>query len=299
MYVIATSPRLSRGRSTPATLAMSALRLLVPEGRRGPVRGYPCRALCRGFLQMMRVTPCRLTILQCSQRVFTDGLTFIVFALLLEPVRDAPAREVVGRELDLHAVAREDPDEVHSHLPAHVREHLVAVLQLHAEHRVRERLHHRALDLDRVFFRHLRVSTSGSPSVTATVCSKCAAKLPSLVTAVQPSSRILTSQLPIVIIGSIASTIPGRSCGPRPGSPKFGTCGSSCRARPIPCPTKARTTDRPCASTCACTAWETSESRRPGQHSLIARSRLSRVTSSSFWTAAGTGPTASVNAQSA
>jgi len=26
---------------------------------------------------MMRVTPRRLTILQCSQRTFTDGLTFI------------------------------------------------------------------------------------------------------------------------------------------------------------------------------------------------------------------------------
>src|SRR5207244_1681658 len=136
------------------------------------------------------------------------------------------------------------------YLAAHVREHPMTVVQLHSEHRVRQRLHHGPFDLDRVFFRHLRVSTSGSPSVTATVCSKCAAKLPSLVTAVQPSSRILTSQLPIVIIGSIASTIPGRSCEPRPGSPKFGTCGSSCRARPIPCPTKARTTDRPCASTC-------------------------------------------------
>src|SRR5439155_24631546 len=46
-----------------------------------------------------------------------------------------------------------------------------------------------------------------------------------------PISRIVTSQLPIVTIGSIASTIPGLSCGPRPGSPKFGTWGSSCRAR--------------------------------------------------------------------
>src|SRR5712691_849912 len=353
MYVIATSPRLSRGRSTPATLAIVALRFSlssggfaaappvraptlpaqplswgeVPEGgQRPPPGNYPCRALCRGFLQMMRVTPRRLMILQCSHRALIDGLTFIARSRsivrapaspaqplpggrlgggrrgplrLLESIRDPAAREVVRRQLDLHAVAREDPDEVHPHLAAHVREHPVAVVQLHSEHRVRQRLHHGPFDLDRVFFRHFRVNTSGSPSVTATVCSKWAARLPSFVTAVHPSSRILTSQLPIVTIGSIASTMPGRSCGPRPGSPKFGTWGSSWSARPMPCPTNARTTDRPCASTCDWTAWDTSESRRPGQHSLMASSRLSRVTSSSFWTFGGTTPTASVSAQSA
>src|SRR5881296_4714840 len=40
--------------------------------------GYPWRALCRGFLQITRVTPRRLMILQCSQRTLIDGLTFIV-----------------------------------------------------------------------------------------------------------------------------------------------------------------------------------------------------------------------------
>src|SRR5205823_4257832 len=39
--------------------------------------GYPWRALCRGFLQITRVTPRRLMILQCSQRTLIDGLTFI------------------------------------------------------------------------------------------------------------------------------------------------------------------------------------------------------------------------------
>src|SRR5438445_9869605 len=266
---------------------------------------------------MIRTTPWRLMILQCSQRVLTDGLTFIASRLadappLFEPVRDAAAREVVRRQLDLHAVPGQDPDEVHPHLAADVGQHAMAALRLDAEHRVRQRLHHGPLDLDRVFFGHrsrsqaaravppgFRVSTSGPLSVTAIVCSKWAARLPSLVTAVHPSSRILTSQLPIVTIGSIASTMPGRSCGPRPGSPKFGTWGSSWSARPMPCPTNARTTDRPCASTCDWTAWDTSESRRPGQHSLMASSRLSRVTSSSFWTFGGTTPTASVSAQSA
>src|SRR2546422_8999717 len=89
----------------------------------------------------------------------------------LESVRDPAPREVVRRQLDLHPIAREDPDEVHPHLAAHVREHPVTVVQLHSEHRVRQRLHHGPFDLDRVFLRHFRVSTSGSPSVTATVCS--------------------------------------------------------------------------------------------------------------------------------
>src|SRR2546426_3890378 len=228
---------------------------------------------------MTRVTPRRLTILQCSQRALIDGRTFIS-SLLLESVRDPAPREVVRRQLDLDAVAGQDADEVHAHLAADVREHPMAALELHAKHRVRQRLHHRAFDLDRVFFRHAQatwterpvrlVRTSGSASVTAIVCSKCAARLPSRVTAVHPSSRTFTSQLPIVTIGSIASTMPGRSWGPRPGSPKFGTWGSSCSARPIPWPTNARTTEKPCRSTCAWTACETSERRRPGRHSWMA-----------------------------
>ena len=44
---------------------------------------------------------------------------------------------------------------------------------------------------------------------------------------VQPSSIIDTSDEPAVIIGSIAMVIPSESRGPRPGSPKFGMCGSS------------------------------------------------------------------------
>src|SRR3989475_4287921 len=232
----------------------------------GVLRSQPCRCLWRGFLQMIRTTPLRRTTLQCSQRALIDGLTFIsALALLreplarraarlsLEPVRDAAASQIVRRQFHLDPVTGQDPDEVHPHLAAHVRQHAMAVLQLHAKHRVGERLHHRALDLDRIFFRHHAatrlVSTSGPLSVTAMVCSKCAARLPSLVTAVHPSSRMRTSYEPIVTIGSMATTMPFLSCGPWPGSPKFGICGSSCRFRPIPWPTNARTTPKPWAST--------------------------------------------------
>src|SRR3989475_9409901 len=183
MYVTAISPRFSLGRSTPATLAIFLSPSLFERRlcRRNPILGeasegavapcgraceapppkfYPCRCLCRGFLQMIRTTPRRLTILQCSQRTLTDGRTFIS-SLLLEPVRDPAPCEVVRRQLDLHAVPRQDADEVHAHLAAHVREHAVAALQLHAEHRVRQRLHDGALDLDRVFFGHAPLTPPG------------------------------------------------------------------------------------------------------------------------------------------
>ncbi len=38
---------------------------------------------------------------------------------------------------------------MHPHLPADVREHFVPVVELHAEHRVGQRLGDRALELDR------------------------------------------------------------------------------------------------------------------------------------------------------
>src|SRR5438876_9327674 len=153
MWGMAPSPRLSGGGSPPATLAIFPLLSLERQlCRRNPCssagfaratllgggsgRGatppsgfYPCRALCRGFLQMMRVTPRRLMILQCSHRALIDGLTFIarrsLLAVLFESIRDPAARAVVRRQLDLHALARAHPDAVHPPLAAHVHEHPV------------------------------------------------------------------------------------------------------------------------------------------------------------------------------
>ena len=60
-------------------------------------------------------------------------------------------------------------------------------------------------------------SESGTRSrVTTTVCSKCADRLPSRVTAVHPSPSTFTAGLPKFTIGSIASTMPSASRGPRP-----------------------------------------------------------------------------------
>lgn len=64
-----------------------------------------------------------------------------------------------------------------------------------------------------------RVSISGPSFVIATVCSKCAANPPSLVTKAYPSLPFLIAHFPVTTIGSIAITIPGTSFSPIPAFP--------------------------------------------------------------------------------
>ena len=98
---------------------------------------------------MTMVVPCRLITRQRSHMGLTDGRTFIVTSPV--PVGDPAAIEVVGAELDLDLVAREDPDVVLPHLPGDGREHGVAPVELHPEHRARERFDDLAFDLDLLF----------------------------------------------------------------------------------------------------------------------------------------------------
>ena len=143
-----------------------------------PFERYPWRCLWRGLVQITRTTPFRLMILHFSHRTLTDGFTFIsrsqpsaishqlglasqaesgsltAAGSLFEPVRDAPARQVVGGELHLDPVAGEDPNKIHAHLPRDVRQHSVPIVELDSKHGVRERFHHGAFDLDRIFLRH-------------------------------------------------------------------------------------------------------------------------------------------------
>src|SRR5690625_7619726 len=104
--------------------------------------------------------PCRRMTLQLSQIFLTLGLTFMAFlrrrstrtarrrscGWLLVAVDDTTAGEVVRAQLDDDPVLGEDPDVVLTHLARDVREHLVAVAQLHPEHRVGQCLDNTALE---------------------------------------------------------------------------------------------------------------------------------------------------------
>src|SRR4029079_617734 len=96
--------------------------------------------------------PCRRMIRHFSHILLTLGRTF-TSGLSLVSIRDTASGEVVGGELYLDLVAGEDADVVHPHLARDVSQHFVPVLQLDAEHRVRQRLDDRAFEHDRVFLR--------------------------------------------------------------------------------------------------------------------------------------------------
>src|SRR3546814_1197838 len=65
----------------------------------------------------------------------------------------------------------------------------------------------------------LAVKISHLVSVMPMLCSNCADRLRSRVTAVEPSFSIFTAYLPVFIIGSMVKNMPGRSSGPVPGRP--------------------------------------------------------------------------------
>src|SRR5918998_4126678 len=69
-------------------------------------------------------------------------------------IDDARALEVVRRQLDADAVAREDADPEAPHLARDVAEHLVPVVQLDPEHRVGQGLGDLALELDLLLLGH-------------------------------------------------------------------------------------------------------------------------------------------------
>src|SRR4029078_3405363 len=96
---------------------------------------------------MTMVVPCRLMTRQRSHIGLTDGRTFISSV----PVGDPTAVEVVRAELHLDLVAREDADVVLPPLPGDRCENVVPGVELHPEHRARERLDDFAFNLDLLF----------------------------------------------------------------------------------------------------------------------------------------------------
>ena len=51
------------------------------------------------------------------------------------PESDPRLRQIVGRQLDGHPVAGNDPDKIFPHLAGDGRQHLMLVIEFNAEHR--------------------------------------------------------------------------------------------------------------------------------------------------------------------
>src|SRR3954452_22108638 len=102
-------------------------------------------------------------------------------------VDDPRAVEVVGRDLHAHAITGEDADAEAPHLARHVAEHLVAVVELHPEHGVRERLDDFAFELDLLFLRQTYMTLTfvacgplgDSPSSYSTLTPSASVRKPS------------------------------------------------------------------------------------------------------------------------
>src|SRR5712671_2290364 len=58
---------------------------------------------------------------------------------LFVAIHNPAAIQIVRRKLDRDLIARKDTNEILAHLAGHMRQHLVLVLQFHAEHGVRQR----------------------------------------------------------------------------------------------------------------------------------------------------------------
>src|SRR6185436_2230700 len=116
-------------------------------------------------------------------------------------------------------IADQDAHEVAIHAIRNVRRHHCAFVEPHPIEAAGQTLRDHPAHVRAGTGTSLAVRIHGPFTVTATVCSKCADRLPSRVTAVQPSPSTFTAGLPAFTIGSIASTIPSASRGPRPGSP--------------------------------------------------------------------------------
>src|SRR3954447_7098504 len=129
----------------------------------------------------------------------------------------APA--IDRREFQAHPVADQHPDEIPVDAIGNVRRDERPAIELHAIKPARKLCLHAPDYFRAATGTSLAVRIHGPSAVTATVCSKCADRLRSRVIAVQPSDSTLTAALPAFTIGSIASTMPSASRGPRPGSP--------------------------------------------------------------------------------
>ena len=87
---------------------------------------------------------------------FPDGSPNLHFDYrLLVTIRDTPAVEIVGRQLNQNPITRKNSDEMLAHLSRNVRQHLMLIfLKLDPKHSVGQSLEDLGHDLYRLFLRH-------------------------------------------------------------------------------------------------------------------------------------------------
>jgi hypothetical protein len=78
-------------------------------------------------------------------------------------VDDPGAIQIVGGQLATYSIPGEDPNAEAAHLAGHVPQHDVIVVELYAEHRVRQGLDYLALEFNLVFLCHEYASDPVSP----------------------------------------------------------------------------------------------------------------------------------------
>src|SRR5213594_1993547 len=146
MQVSATSPRLSRGRSTPEIRA-------IPSPL-SPLLLFVLRVLANDVHSPPALNHLALFTSHFHRRSnLHEVLPFLPPALSIS-IGNPPAGRIVGREFHFHPVARENPDKVDPHLPRDMRQHSRAAGQLDPEHGIGQHLDYRPLYLDRVLLRH-------------------------------------------------------------------------------------------------------------------------------------------------
>ena len=166
-----------RGAPTQANARRSARLFAVLPARRYTRRCalfavLPARRYTRRCA-LFAVLPARRYTRRCARRAASRARRCLVVPSgsdvrrrprerLPSAVGDATARQVIRGELDRDLVPRQDTDEVLPHLARDMGEHLVAIGQLNAEHRVPQRLDYRPLDDETFFLRHEHSAAQGA-----------------------------------------------------------------------------------------------------------------------------------------
>src|SRR5262245_60566062 len=73
---------------------------------------------------------------------------------LLEPVGDAPLRQIIGRHLDQYLIPYQNTDTVLTHLARCVGNDLVSVLELHPKRRIGQQFRDHAREFQQLFLCH-------------------------------------------------------------------------------------------------------------------------------------------------